>query len=131
MVYTHSHALRNGLLHGQAVRPRRAGGEGSVEVELETGIFSQRIVRDLHNPHLMVTLKMDDSLIVLVQEVVRNHQAGIVVGKDYVVGPGIRSEADNCSGDLLQIGSVGGIEHNHLSGHERTENQAVAALWSG
>src|SRR5258708_31314620 len=82
------------LFHRDPVGTRRTGGKGGVEVECEPRVLGEGIVRDLDDTHLVVAFIVNDARGVLVEEVVRDHQAIVVAAQDQVVWSGVRAEAD-------------------------------------
>src|SRR5262249_42850591 len=119
---------RSLLFHGEAVGTSGPRGECRVEVEVKSLVLGKSIVRDIDHSNLMVAFKVNETRIILVQEVIRNHESLVVAAQYEVVRSGVFTKADNRQ--LFQIGTVRGVEQADLPGLEQAENQPVAALWS-
>src|SRR5262249_30924867 len=104
------------LFHSNAMGPCGARGEGSIEVQLEVGIFQQRIVCDLQYPHFVIALSVNLARSVFIEEIVRNNETGIVSSERQVMRTGVLSETNNCTWNLVQMEAICRIQHSHLSG---------------
>ena len=85
-------------------------------------------MRDFEDMDFVVAFKVNDTRGVFVEEVVCHHQAIVIAAQHYVVRPRVLAEANDRY--LLQLVAVSGVQHHHLPGHERTNDQPVAALRS-
>src|SRR5262249_52860744 len=107
--------LACGLLHGDTVRPRRAL-ERRIEVEFEAWVECQGIVCDLNHMDLVIPLKVDFAKAILIEEVIGNHEARVILGKDDVVRTGVNTKVDN---SLLHegvlMGTIADIQHANLA----------------
>ena len=112
------------LLHCDAVGAGGACFEGGVEVQFEARVLGDGVVRDFEDVDFVVAFEVNDALLVLIEEVVRDDEAFVIVAQNDVVGSSIGAEADN--GYLLEMEAVCGIEHDHLPSHEGTYDEPVA-----
>src|SRR6266480_6108967 len=94
---THGHA-RDGrsvpprrLLDGQPMRPRRPGFERGVEINLKPGVQRQVFVPHARDVNLVVTLGVYFSKVVLVQEIVADHQPFLIRRQHQVMRSGVWS----------------------------------------
>lgn len=67
------------------MRPRGAGTEGGVEVETELAVQLEPVRQNLDDVHPVVSLGVDLSRLVLVEEVVGDDQSTLVAGQRQVV----------------------------------------------
>jgi hypothetical protein len=63
------------------MRTRRSCWEGGVEIQVKTRIQLEMIFEDSDYMHLVVAFKVDFAEVILIQEVIRNDQALVVVGE--------------------------------------------------
>src|SRR5262245_5396526 len=82
------------LLHRNAVRACRVL-ERRVEVELKTRIERQRIVGDLDHMHFMISFEVDFAKIILVEKVIGDHQALVILSEGDVVRASVHPKVDN------------------------------------
>src|ERR1700757_903558 len=101
-------------LHRKAVRARRPSGEGGVEIELESAIFCERVVRHLDHPDAVIALEVDDAGVVLIQEIVGDYEAAVVAREEKIVRSRVLAETHYR--ELLQIRAVSGIQQSDLPG---------------
>src|SRR4029078_12140759 len=92
--------------------PRWPRRKRRIEVETEAPIELEMLARDLDDVHTMVPFEVDLSEVVLVEEIVGDDQALVVVGKVDIVWPGIDTEVDDVG--LYRVLGVAHIEHAHL-----------------
>ena len=109
-----------GLLHRDAVGTCRACFECRVEVQPESLVLSQAIMRHLKDVDFVVSFEVDDPGSIFIQEVICHHQSTVVVAQHDIVWTGMRTEAHNR--DLLGIEAVCGVQHYDLPSHERAHN---------
>src|SRR5262245_9089255 len=107
--------LACGLLHGDPVRSRRAL-ERCIEVEFEACVECQGIVCDLNHMDLVIPLKVDFTKAILIEEVIGNHEARVILGEDEVVRPSAHTKVDN---SLLHegvlMGTIADIQQTNLA----------------
>src|SRR5262250_2628277 len=82
------------LLHGDPVRLCRAF-EHCIEVEFEACIERQGIVCDLNHMDFVIPLKVDFAKVVLIEEVIGNHEARVILSEDEVVRASAQTKVDN------------------------------------
>ena len=104
------------LFHLNPMGPRRTGRKCRIEVEVEAPIELEVLARDLDDVYTMIPFEVDLAEVVLVEEIVGDDQAFVVVGKVDIVRPGIDTEVDD--GGLHRVLGVAHIEHAHLPGLE-------------
>jgi len=104
----------SGSLHRHSVRPRRSGCERVVEVDVEAAVELQAMLEHLDHAHVVIAFEMDLAEVVLVEEVIADDQALVVVGQLNHVRSCIEAEVDDaCLDGMLRIAD---IEHADLTG---------------
>src|SRR6266566_2630674 len=79
------------LLDGQPMRPRRPGFERGVEINLKPGVQRHVFVPHTRDVNLVVTLGVYFSKVVLVQEIVADHQPFLIRRQHQVMRSGVWS----------------------------------------
>src|SRR5262245_66262028 len=97
--------------------------EHRIEVEFVARIECQGIVCDLNHMDLVIPLKVDFAKAVLIEEVIGNNEARVILGEDEVVRASARTKVDN---GLLHEGvlmdTIADIQQTNLA---RSEERRV------
>src|SRR5712691_5343818 len=83
------------LLHVNAMRTSRPCGKRCVEVHVKTRVQLQVVFEHLDHVNVMVAFKVDLPEIVLIEEVIGNDQALIVVGEHDIVRASVHAQVDD------------------------------------
>src|SRR5262249_44538518 len=107
--------LACGLLYGDPVRSCR-GTERRIEVECKTRIQRQRIVGDLNHMDLVIPLKLDFAKVILIEEVIGDNEARVILGEDHIVRASVRTKTDNgLLHEAVLICTIADIQQTNLA----------------
>lgn len=95
------------LLHGDPVRSCRVC-ERRIEVELEARIEREAVVGDLDHMDLVIPFEVDLAEVILIEEVIGDHEARVVLGEDDVVRASVQAKVDYLI-YLLKAAGMGAI----------------------
>src|SRR5260370_20300198 len=103
------------------MRTSRPCGKRCVEVHIKTRVQLQVVFEHLDHVNVMVAFKVDLREIVVIEEVIGNDQALIVVGEHDIVRASVHAQVDDSC--LERMLGVGYVEHPDLPSLERSEDQ--------
>src|SRR5262245_42593696 len=117
------------LLHRNSVWTRRSGGEGSIEVHVETLIQLQVILMNLYRVNVMVAFKVNLAEVVLVEKIIGDDQSFVIVSQGNCMRAGLGAQADDTC--LVRMIWVSYVEHADLASLEGGEEEPVSTSWHG
>src|SRR2546426_6066797 len=102
------------LFEGHPMRARGTSCKRRIEIELKPGIEREVSVGNLRHVDDVITFRVDLAGLVLVQEIVRDHQAPFVVSECEVVRTRVGAQVQNLQ--YLWMAGVRCIKHDDLAG---------------